>query len=157
MRHAKTEKAEPLQKDFDRALVKRGKEDLLHIVNYIKLNKIAAEYIVASPSKRTKQTTEIVAELLKIKVHKIDFEYIIYEASISDLISVVREIPEEINTALLIGHNPSITGLVGYLTNNFVEHIATSGIAILKFNVNNWKLISQNCANLVALKNPKDL
>lgn len=157
MRHAKAEKSELFADDFERPLTKRGFDDAALICKFLKQQKIIPKFIVASPSKRTIQTAEIVAKFFDKQVSKTEYDYEIYEASINDLVHAIRRIPEKYKTVMLIGHNPSITGIIGYLTGNFIEHVSTSGIAVLKFKTNNWQLTSQHCAELILLKNPKEL
>lgn len=157
MRHAKAEKSELNDDDFERPLAQRGYNDAGLICDFLKQHKMVPDYVLASPSKRTAQTAEVVLQHFKNQKIKSDFDTDIYEASINDLVHAIRNIPVKYKKPMLIGHNPAITGIVGFLTGVFVEHVATSGIAVLKFNVSNWQLTSQHCAELLLLKNPKEL
>lgn len=157
MRHAKAEKGDNILNDFDRPLAKRGYDDAKNICEYLKHQKISPEYILSSPSLRTKQTAEIVAKFYKKENPELNFNSDIYEASLQDLVHAIRNIPVNFKTAILIGHNPSVTGIIGYLSGVFAEHVSTAGVAVLKYKLTNWQLTNKNTFELLLVKNPKEL
>jgi phosphohistidine phosphatase len=157
MRHAKAEKLEGYSSDFDRPITKRGIYDAKLICSELNKHKFIPDAIVASPSKRTKQTAQIVSNCFKKNKIPIDYQFDIYEASISDLLHVIRQTNTNINTLMLIGHNPSITSMVGYLTGSFVEHVSTSGIVIIQLNSVNWQTVLAHKGELIYVLNPKSL
>ncbi len=157
MRHAKALKESADGSDFERDLDERGKKDLVAMAFSLNKISIQPELIVSSPARRTKKTSKIMAKELKIQENQIEFDSNIYEASISDLMHVIHELNETHSTIMLVGHNPSITSIVGYLTSTFAEHVPTSGIVVVEFQENNWRLIQARSGKVIAYLNPKGL
>ena len=61
---------------------------------------------------RTRQTLELVADGLPAhRASRVELVPGIYEASGADLLAIVRRLPDEVSTAMLIGHQPGIQDL----------------------------------------------
>ncbi len=148
MRHAKAEKADFDVEDFDRKLSERGKSDANEKAKSIYKLGFKIDVILSSPAKRTEQTAKIVADVYGINSKNILFESGIYEAEISDLIHVIREMKDKYKHILIVGHNPSITSIAGYLTGIFIDHVSTSGFYEVSFNKSNWRMINKQSATL---------
>ena len=157
MRHAKALKESSNGSDFDRDLDERGKTDLIAMAENLSKNKLIPDLIVASPAKRTKKTSKIMAKELQIDEHLIEYDSNIYESNINDLMHVIHELNEANSRVMIVGHNPSITSIIGYLTTTFAEHIPTSGIVVVAFQEKNWRLIQPRLGSVTAYFNPKGL
>lgn len=155
MRHGKAEKLTHNTPDFERNLEDRGKKDAANMAHLLSQTKYIPELIIASPANRTKQTAHILSKELSIKNIELDTQ--IYEAEISDLMHVLRETNDQYNTIALVGHNPSITVIVGYLSNTYLEHVPTSGIVVVELATDTWRLTQARIGKLVWQKNPKGL
>ncbi len=155
MRHGKAIKEVASGVDYDRGLEERGKTDVGEVIQTLSKTKFIPELIVASPAKRTLKTAEIALLELKLKKDKLLFESSIYEAQIKDLMHVIRELDDHYKTVLLIGHNPSITSLVGMLTPSFIEHTPTSGLSVISLKVDTWQLVQQQKGKLELTISPK--
>lgn len=153
MRHAKAEKFNAKGTDFERDLEERGKKDASHTAQILSHTKYIPEQIIASPAHRTKQTANIVSKELKLKNMELDTQ--IYEADISDLMHVIRELDDQYNQVMIVGHNPSITGIIGYLTPTFIEHVPTSGIVVVELPTLTWKLVQNRTGKLLWHQTPK--
>jgi phosphohistidine phosphatase len=70
---------------------------------------------------------------------------------------VIREFDDQYDTVMVVGHNPSITGIVGYLTDTFIEHVPTSGIVVVKFDEATWKLTKSRAGKVVWNQTPKGI
>ncbi|MDP1727880.1 MAG: histidine phosphatase family protein [Bacteroidota bacterium] len=156
MRHAKASK-EFDGTDYDRNLVERGKNDARSMGELLKKLKYSPEFIVSSPAKRALKTAQIVNKILGLKPSQMELDTHIYEAELNDLLHVIRSINDQYKKVMLVGHNPSITSLVGYLTPTFVEQIPTSGIVIVEFETETWKMIQQQSGKLIWSQNPHKL
>ncbi|MBC7381452.1 MAG: histidine phosphatase family protein [Bacteroidia bacterium] len=157
MRHAKASKNLEHNSDFERNLIEKGKTDAAYMGALLKKNKSIPDYMVCSPAKRTLKTAQIVAKEIGFEADRIDLENVLYEAGLDDLKHVIRNISDEFDTAMLVGHNPAITGIVGYLSPTFVQHLPTSGIAIIQFEVDTWKMIQAQSGKVIWFQNPKNI
>jgi phosphohistidine phosphatase len=70
--------------------------------------------VVVSPALRARQTWEAVAATLGVSP-EVDVDRRVYANTVDDLLEVVGELPDELTTVLIVGHNPSIAGLVDVL------------------------------------------
>lgn len=157
MRHAKSAQAELGQSDFERHLNDRGKEDAATMGKRLHAKSFAADVIICSAAKRTFKTAKIIAEELHYKPHDIISELELYEASVADIMQTIRNLSDDYQSVVLIGHNPTITGLVGYLSNSQVEHMPTSGQACIQFPFKTWKQAIPQSGELLWFDYPKNL
>lgn len=157
MRHAKSSHYEVGVSDFDRPLNERGKADAPEMGKRLLKKLMIPDIIVSSPAKRALKTAKLVAEQIGYDEKKIDLQSDIYEADIADLVHVIRSLDDKYEIALIFGHNPGFTGLVGYLTNTFIENLPTSGIAAIQFDMATWKQISSGKGTTLWIDYPKSL
>lgn len=111
-RHAKSDWNADANDDFSRPLSKRGINDAKKIGEALKLRDWKPEKIVCSNAIRTKQTCELLCNQAGFDFSSVVFEKRIYEASVITLLDVISEIPQAVNSLMLIGHNPGIEWLL---------------------------------------------
>jgi phosphohistidine phosphatase len=156
MRHAKSAWDIPGQSDFDRTLNERGKKDAPEMGKRIRKKEFTPQLIVSSPAKRALKTAREVAKELDYDEKNIQQETEIYEADIDDLMHVIRSFDDTADHVLMVGHNPSFTGMVGTLTNTFIENMPTAGIALIRFDIQSWKQVSKHTGTLEWFDYPKN-
>ncbi|HVF89551.1 MAG TPA: histidine phosphatase family protein, partial [Blastocatellia bacterium] len=114
MRHAKSDWADGSLRDFDRPLSERGERDAPRMARALKKLGPLPDVIISSPAARARQTARAVVEAGGLDA-RLEFDGAIYEASTSELMSLVRKIPDDVACAMLIGHNPGFEGMVARL------------------------------------------
>lgn len=77
----------------------------------------------------------------------------VYAASYSDLMSVLDELPDKVDRAVLVGHNPGLSDLVRMLTSEPVE-LKTSAVAVLTW-AGSWPDVWSRRASLVSHATPR--
>lgn len=145
LRHAKAERAEPSERDFDRRLAARGREDASLVGAYLARHGFVPDRIVVSPAARTRETWDLVAAALP-KPPKAKFEERIYDASPEALLAIARETKPEVQTLFMIGHNPGFHELAVTLVatgdiearQRLNEGMPTCGLAIVEFALDRW-------------------
>jgi len=154
MRHAKAETPPDYPSDFERPLADRGRKDACFTGNLFKSKNIVPDMIISSPAKRAIKTAELFAENIgfteKIVQNK-DF----YEAYMEDILSVLKTVPENINTLMIVGHNPTWENLASRLTGEYVS-MPTCAVAIIDFKKEKWSEITFKTCTLSELFKPKD-
>ena len=155
LRHAKSSRDDPALRDFERPLNDRGKADAKRMGSFLGRQNIAVDFVVSSPAKRARRTTEIFLSAAKI-ANKATFDERIYEAAPPQLLRVVSEIEAAHNVALLIGHNPGFEELLEYFTGRFVR-VPTAALACIDLNVDDWRNIRPQAGELRWLQTPKEL
>jgi phosphohistidine phosphatase len=146
MRHGEAEIGAGYQKDFDRKLGATG------IYRLQRLNKVLVErdfsfdLIIKSPSRRTMETAKIIAEnLIVMEAHVMDS---IYESSVDNLLDIIQGLPDQYEQVIVIGHNPSLTALLAYLTGDFHLSLSPGMMAVLSFDLPEWKMLSKGTGYL---------
>lgn len=154
LRHAKSSWDDHSLSDFERPLNARGLKAAPFIGSLMKERGFIPDVIVASPAVRAKQTAELVRETARIE-SPILFDPRIYEATVGTLVSVLSEIDDNNNSALIVGHNPGSEGLVYYLT-GVIAPMPTAAFAIIELNIETWAGIDSGCGTLKQVIRPKE-
>jgi phosphohistidine phosphatase len=113
------------------------------------------DLILSSPATRAALTARIIAGLLDIPEEEIQFDGLIYEASSSGLIELVNQLPDRINTIVLIGHNPELTSLANMLGDRSISNIPTAGCYGIQFETGNWADIGNMSGKCILYEFPK--
>jgi len=114
--------------DMRRPLAKRGRRDAVAVGRWLHVHEPRPDAVLCSPAERARQTwTLVAAELDDPPPARYDER--VYDATARQLLALVRNLPDDIATALLIGHNPDLQELVTLLTSQQVE-MKTSGVAV---------------------------
>jgi phosphohistidine phosphatase len=104
-RHAKSVQDPAFAVDRDRPLAPRGREDAPLIGRMMLQAGLMPQWIVSSPALRTRQTAELFAKAAEYG-GEIRFHEAIYLGAAPDLLDVVLALPEQVDHAMLVGHNP---------------------------------------------------
>lgn len=157
IRHTKTNLAENGQRDFDRALRKDRTDDAKNMAKQLKELGLQPDLILCSPALRTKQTAELFCEKLKYDFSKIVFDMRLYESSAEDYLEVVRETNKEIETLIVIGHNPSVTHFANQFLKKEIDIMPTTGVVWLEFENDDWELHRRTPCQLRQFLTPKTI
>lgn len=155
LRHAKSSWNYPELDDFERPLNKRGRGDLPIMARVINKHNIKPDLIVSSPALRAAFTAINIIQLAGLSEDLIKYDNMIYEASTSMLLNLIKITNDEIDKLMLVGHNPGMTSLANYLSDKRIENIPTCGLLGMKLNINNWKDLSEKSASFLFFEYPK--
>ncbi len=154
LRHAKSSWDDSSVSDFDRTLNSRGEKAAPFVGSLMKERGMTPEVIISSPAKRAKQTAKLVAKAAGFP-SKISYDERIYEASTARLLAVIGEIADDVDSALLVGHNPGMESLIWYLTGK-MEPMPTAALAVIELNVDSWSDVVEGGGVLITVIRPKD-
>jgi phosphohistidine phosphatase len=161
LRHAKSSWDDPTLADHDRPLAPRGRRAAKLMAKHLARERIALGLVLCSPSKRTRQTLERLAPVLG-KSADVHIEPELYGAPARDLIEVLHEVSDEVESVMLIGHNPGIQDLALSLARAGSEiprlrsKFPTAALATLEVN-GTWRELAPESARLVSFVKPKEL
>lgn len=143
-RHAKSDQSSS-EADIDRPLNPRGRRQAPEAGRWLAENSDKIDLAVVSPAHRARTTWGLAsAELNRPPETRIDDR--VYGASVSDLLGVVRDLPEDTHVVVLVGHNPGFEDLASFLTNESVS-MPTSAIAVLESD-SGWASAGESWASL---------
>lgn len=154
LRHAKSSWDDHLLSDFERPLNERGLRTAPFIGDLMKERGMVPDVIVSSPALRAKQTAELVREAGGFEP-EISFNESIYEASVGTLVSVIAELDNNIDSTLLVGHNPGAEGLIYFLTGK-IAPMPTAALALIELGIASWSELANGCGTLAQVIRPKD-
>ncbi len=156
LRHAKSSWDNPVLKDYDRPLKKRGKKDAKLIGEYLKEQNIKIDKIISSGAKRAKKTAKKVAKELNLEV-EIDDK--LYMCEIDNILDVIQEIDDTLESILIVSHNLAVSNFVyHFIPKRDFEWIPTAGLVGIEFDVNSFKEINFSLKpNLLLFITPKML
>lgn len=162
LRHAKSDWYSDAPTDFERPLNARGQKSATLVGQWLADNAPRPERIISSPSERTRQTLFRVCPLIGFAPEVILWDNRIYEASLADLLDVVTELPAEQNCVMVVGHNPGLEELVGYLASDSIDTERSDKIfptaAVAHFRLaKGWRPLKRGCGDLVKLVKPRSL
>jgi phosphohistidine phosphatase len=161
LRHAKTERAAPGERDRDRKLMKRGLADAPAIGAYMAHHGFLPDFALVSPAKRAQETWALVAAALA-KAPRMITEERIYNASPETLIGAIAE-TRKAHTLAVVGHNPGLHNLALQLIaagdvdmrKELNEKLPTSGLVVIDLPVDDWALLHPQAGRLERFVSPR--
>jgi phosphohistidine phosphatase len=158
LRHANSALAATGVADFDRPLDAHGRQAARRIGEELQRRGLDFDHMIASPAVRVRETVDELADGLG-KIPAVEFEPSIYEASVDDLLRVVRQIPDRAAAPLLVGHNPGLHALLLHLTRDDVSgrrqrisgSFPTAALAIVALPTATWSKVEPGSGEIVEL------
>jgi phosphohistidine phosphatase len=155
VRHAKSDWGDFNLKDFDRPLNHRGHKNTPEMVERLVSKGIKPNAIISSPALRAITTAKYFASGWSLNADQLTTNASIYEANTKTLLNVINGLDDQFNCIALFGHNPGLTDLLNYLTDEYIANMPTCSVAIIEFPFDEWKLISGDTGKLILFDFPK--
>ncbi len=163
LRHLKSSWDDPGLPDHDRPLAPRGRRAGKRIRGEIQEEGIAPQLVLCSSAARAVGTWNAIRPGVP-EGRRVEIEPGLYAASAESLLERLKGVPDEVETVLLIAHNPGIgdlaLGLAGTGDTQALERMQakypTGGLATLTFQAS-WAELGWAGAQLVAFVVPRDL
>lgn len=165
LRHAKSGWDDPVARDFDRPLNKKG-EKAAHIMGeWMASNGITFEHVIASPAVRVIDTLDCLWAGYGRKIEP-TWERRIYLASSATLLDVVRECSDDHDSLLMVGHNPGMEDVIfdlvpddgsSPLREEVEIKFPTATFAQIELPLSHWTDVGKPVGHLKRLVRPRDL
>ena len=156
VRHAKAEKAILNIKDFDRSLNKKGYRDAFSVGRIIKEKNLSIDSIISSKANRAAQTADCILNKLALPRSFITYKKDLYHISLQDIVQSVKKLENLYNCIAIVGHNPTLTFLVEYLTYRENIYLRTSEVVLISFRIDEWKEIRQHTGTIEWIEHPQN-
>ncbi len=111
VRHGRAEQKGSGQRDFDRALDRRGLAEATGMAHRWRDSGLPPDLLVASAALRTVQTAEAFQRVLARPARPLRIEPSLYLAEVAALLECIRATDDEVAHLMLIGHNPGLSDL----------------------------------------------
>lgn len=163
LRHMKSDRPKDTP-DHERPLAERGRRTGPIIGAYMAQAGLLPDFAIVSTALRTQQTWELVAPAFPAAVPAAN-ESRVYEAPARQLLSVLREAPDDKRTVVLVGHNPGLEDLANMLIGTGAsadllllrEKYPTGGLAVVDFDISSWKDLAKSTGHLERFVTPRSV
>ncbi len=155
IRHAKSDWHQGVQ-DFERPLNERGRKDAPKMGKHLVQKELSPDLIISSDANRAISTARLIANEIGYDLSNIQENNKLYHASAKEMVRVIWEVSNEVNTLFVFGHNPGISDLVNYLTEEFIE-LKTCCVARISFDLDDWKALVSGTGILKCVISPKEI
>jgi len=138
LRHARAETPGELP-DFERRLSKVGEADADAVGAWLADERLRPGLVICSPATRTRQTWHGVAMAMAqadpdTAMPEVHYEMGLYLGGRTEVVDLLRAVPDAVHTVLVIGHNPTMSDVSILLRPHdkppVLESLKTSGIAV---------------------------
>ena len=137
IRHAKSTWEFNIE-DRDRPLTKKGMKRIKKMVLCSPKIFSSSEIMFSSTANRAIHTTSIIVNSLSLPFKIVNLVEDLYTFVASDLIHFLKNISDEYERVICVGHNPAITLAVSYFSSTDIDYLPTSAWAKLEFEQSNW-------------------
>lgn len=157
VRHAEARGTEVGRRDTERELSPRGYQDATRLGYYLYQRKQNIDLLLASTARRAQHTAEILTEQMHYEARRMHLSDKLYQASVRSMLEVINEQADEINCLMIVGHNPTLTYLTEYLTEEAISGIEPGGMFTLDITTDTWLEVTQHSAILTSYLGPDQL
>jgi phosphohistidine phosphatase len=154
LRHAKSSWDDESLRDEERPLAKRGRRASKRMAEHIAGAGLEIELVVCSPARRARETIEPLVPKPPVRV-----DPAVYGANTSDLLEVVRGLPDDVESAMIVGHNPGLQSFaLGLAADNRLSgKYPTGALASFALEVASWREVLPGEARLESFVRPREL
>ena len=162
LRHAKSSWDDPSIDDIARPLAPRGEQAARDLAAHMEQEGIAPALVLCSPARRPQDTLDLVRPAIPPETD-VRVEEGLYGAGGADILRMIRRLPDELGSVMVVGHNPVMHELAlalaatGTDLDRLAQKFPTGALAELSFPVNRWDELTAGTAKLTAYVTPKDL
>lgn len=161
-RHAKSDWSDDQGADHDRGLNARGKRVAGPMGAWLVGRGFRPDLVLCSTAKRARLTWEL-AKTALTPAPRARFEENIYMASPDALLAQVRSTPAEIQTLMIVGHNPGLEQFVELLASKgdpearraMSSKFPTAAIAVIDFPFDDWSEVAPGAGRLDRFVTPR--
>ncbi|AYY15409.1 histidine phosphatase family protein [Actinobacteria bacterium YIM 96077] len=162
LRHAKSAWPDEDVSDRERPLTTRGGRDAAAVGRWLRDQALAPQLALVSGARRTRETYDGMAGELD-PAPELQVADAAYAAGTGDLLDLVRDIPDDVSSAILIGHNPGIATLASLIDDEATDvperqqmrlNFRTAACAVFEVD-GHWSGIDPGTARLVAFAVPR--
>ena len=145
-RHAKSSWADSSLQDHDRPLNGRGRRAAPLVGAELNALGCAPEFVYSSTSARTRETWALMEPHFDAPP-RVEFRRELYLASPQALLETIVSAPPEVETLMLLGHNPSTHVAAAFLAGSGYQDdidrlrrsFPTGAVAVVEVEVDSWK------------------
>ena len=113
--------------------------------------------IISSSAKRADHTATLMAEKTGFPPVNVIRQSELYLAGVGVFLKIVSSIDDRFETAMLVGHNPTITEFANRMTNSSIDSMPTCSLIEMSLPISCWSKIELGQGISVKFDYPKNL
>lgn len=153
MRHAKSDWEADYAADHDRPLNERGVRSARLMGRFLTARGLVPDLIITSTALRARSTAELAASAGAWDAD-IYLESGFYEEGPDGVIGLAGRAPDVARRLMMVGHQPTWSGLVAAITGKLVE-MKTASVAVIDVEIDTWSALGSVGGTLEALHHPR--
>lgn len=138
IRHAESDLPAPHEKDIDRSLTSKGKEDADKMATEVFNRGFQPDKIISSPALRARQTANIFAAKSAGKINSLHLEEKLYEPFVKSFYQVIESLSDDLHTVFIFSHNPGITLFIYELDIHTIPGMPPCGVFAFELHADKW-------------------
>ncbi len=155
VRHAKSSWENFRLSDNERPLSERGERDAPIMGKRLASRGVKPDILISSPALRAHSTAMKIAVEIGYPEADIQMKAKLYFEGFSAMLDIIHSIASSVDTAMLFGHNPTMTRAVNTLASESIGNVPTCGIAEIQFDVESWQDIDEGLGTMQLFDYPK--
>jgi len=154
MRHATSNWPEGIATDIERPLTPKGEKEALEMAKVLRSKTDSLDFMMVSSAIRTQSSAKVLKEQIEIKKSLVTED--IYETTHEHLLEVILSFPKDIDTLLLVAHNPSISMLTTLFLGTYAD-LPPAVLVEIHFNVDHWSDLDRESIIYDSIEIPQTL
>jgi len=138
VRHGKAAPANASVADADRLLTDTGVARTCKIAEYMAESRPVIDHIISSPAERAYDTALIIADKLGFPTKNVAAEEKLFTGDDSDMIDLLEDLDDSINSVMIVGHNPQVTRVANRFVSPQLESLPTTGVVSVHLDTEKW-------------------
>ena len=156
-RHGKSNWNADYDRDHDRPLAPRGVKASKLMGEWLRDTKQIPDFCLVSSALRTRQTYNYASEAGKWAPEYLVKEEL-YASTVHDYIAAIRQVSEEVETLVVVGHEPTCSMTTSTLSGGGADiRFPTATMARIDLDVDSWDEVEQGAGQLIWLQPPRML
>lgn len=152
-RHGKSDWDASFSKDHARPLAGRGIKAARKMGKLLSQASQVPDLVISSTAVRARSTAELAMEAGQWST-ELQFSDVLYASSPSRVLGFLQQLPDACEQVLLVGHEPTWSGLVSEFT-GATAHMPTAAMAAMQFPISRWQDLRFDSGELIWLLQPK--
>ena len=136
LRHATAEAHTDSVTDAQRSLIKKGEAQVLRVAEFCRKNALSPAVLFSSPLKRAEQTASLFQIYLPDCPAVQLVDWLTLGSTPESIVAALRKLENQnVNDVWLVGHEPDLSRLIGYLLNVSAEHMVIKKASLTRIDV----------------------
>ncbi|RLD27546.1 MAG: histidine phosphatase family protein [Bacteroidetes bacterium] len=148
VRHAKSSWEYDVS-DINRPLKSVGITDAALVSNKFKMSGNNPEVIFSSPAKRAFETCKIFIDNIRFSYKKVHISDQLYDFGGNKVVNFIKSWENNYKSVMIFGHNHALTAIVNTYGDTDIDNLPTSGLVLIKFEIDSWKDIESGKTELI--------